>query len=173
MDSFLSIFISKNIIKGKKTVFVDQFAYPSLDNTLRAFVFVVVETMASNSRSRTTSGWMFKDLGKLNIIYGEYPMDLKKFMALLKVRIDQPELNNINVPEKHQSLLNYTTAYWKLSFDFDIRRSGGKRKTEQFMDEQKGKITEGIEEANAFMDKLRNDELPVFSELKTSNDFER
>lgn len=128
--------------------------------------------MASNSRSRTTSGWMFKDLGQLNIIYGEYPMDLKKFMALLKVRIDQPELNNINVPEKHQSLLNYTTAYWKLSFDFDVRRSGGKRKTEQFMDEQKGTITEGIEEANAFIDKLRNDELPVFSELKTSNDFE-
>lgn len=172
MDSFVSILISKNIIKGKKTVFVDQFAYPSLDNTLRAFVFVVVETMASNSLSRT-SGWMFKDLGQLNISYGEHPMDLKEFMDLLKVRIDQPELNNINVPEKHQSLLNYTRAYWKLSFDFDIRRSGGKRKTEQFMGEQKRKITEGIEEANAFMDKLRNDELPVFSKLKTSNDFER
>lgn len=44
---------------------------------------------------------MFKDFGKLNIIYGEYLMDFKKFMVLLKVRIDQFEFNNINVFEKY------------------------------------------------------------------------
>lgn len=92
-------------------------------------------------------------------------------MSLLKESYDQPELINTNLSEEHRCWLDYTKKYWTLSFDFDLRRTGGKRKTQRVMDEQKEKIVAGKAEANAFMKQLQDENLEVFSELKRSSDF--
>lgn len=137
-------------------------------------MFVVVETMAGAfSLPKTASGWMFKHLDQLNIIYQSNPMELSDFMSLLKDRHDQPKLADINLSEEQKCLLDYTKNYWTLSFDFDIKRTGGRRRTQEVRDEQRRNINKGIREAEDFMTALRNETLEVFYELKRSNNFER
>lgn len=137
-------------------------------------MFVVVETMADAfPLPKSASYWMFKDLDQLKIVYDNDPTELSDFMSMLKNRHDQPKLANINLSEEQKRLLDITKTYWKLSFDFDIRRTGGKRKTQMVKDEQSRKIDAGIKEAKDFMKELRDENLEVFSELKRSRDFIR
>lgn len=137
-------------------------------------MFVVVETMADAfPLPKSASGWMFKDLDQLKIVYNDAPTELSDFMSMLKKRDDQPKLANINLSEEQTRLLDITKTYWKLSFDFDIRRTGGKRKTQMVKDEQRRKLDAGIKEAKDFMKELRDENLEVFSELKRSRDFNR
>lgn len=137
-------------------------------------MFVVVETMVDAfPLPKSASGWMFKDLDQLKIVYNDAPTELSDFMSMLKKRDDQPKLANINLSEEQTRLLDITKTYWKLSFDFDIRRTGGKRKTQMVKDEQRRKLDAGIKEAKDFMKELRDENLEVFSELKRSRDFNR
>lgn len=124
---------------------------------------------SANPLPKSASGLMYSHLHQLNILYDDFPMELPLFMSMLKN--DQTELININLSGEHRCLLEYTKKYWTLSFDFDIRRTGGKRKTQRVTDEQKEKIVAGKEEANNFMKLLRDENLEVFSVLKTSTDF--
>lgn len=126
---------------------------------------------SANPLPKSASGLMYSHLHQLNILYDDFPMELPLFMSMLKN--DQTELININLSGEHRCLLEYTKKYWTLSFDFDIRRTGGKRKTQRVTDEQKEKIVAGKEEANNFMKLLRDENLEVFSVLKTSTDFKR
>lgn len=130
-------------------------------------MFVVVETMADAfPLPNTASSWMFKHLDQLNIVYDYKPTELSDFMTLLKKRHGQRPLDNSNLSDKQKRLLDYTKTDWKLSFDFDIKRTGGKRKPQDVQAQQKRKIDAGIKEAEDFMNELLNENLEVFSEFK-------
>lgn len=77
------------------------------------------------------SGWREKDLLKLKISYDDESKNLLDFMALLKEGSAETYPFTHELSANIVRLIDCTKTYWDFSFDFDINRTGGKKKTEK------------------------------------------
>lgn len=116
------------------------------------------------------SGWREKDLLKLKISYDDESKNLLDFMALLKEGSAETYPFTHELSANIVRLIDCTKTYWDFSFDFDINRTGGKKKTEELKKKRDEDIENGIELAKQCMEKLQKEDLAEFVELRDSND---
>lgn len=123
-----------------------------------------------------SSEWTTGDLSKLNVYYDDRAKSISEFMTILSVRSNRAELKN-DLPEecKCKRLIGYTNDFFNFEFDFDIRRTGGKKNTLGLDGERQKKIKDGIDNAEELRRRLeeKETELDVFEELRRLNDHKR
>lgn len=119
---------------------------------------------------KKASGWKDKHLSELKISYDDESTNLSDFMALLKRGTAQTDLFTNELPATIVRLIDCTKKYWNFSFDFDIRRTGGKRNTDELRAIRKNDIKNGITNAEQCMENLQKEDLAEFQELRNSND---
>lgn len=123
-----------------------------------------------------SSEWTTGDLSKLNVYYDDRAKSISEFMTILSVRSNRSELKN-DLPEecKCKRLIGYTNDFFNFEFDFDIRRTGGKKNTLGLDGERQKKIKDGIDNAEELRRRLeeKETELDVFEELRRLNDHKR
>lgn len=122
---------------------------------------------------KKASGWKDKHLSELKISYDDESTNLSDFMALLKRGTAQTDLFTNELPATIVRLIDCTKKYWNFSFDFDIRRTGGKRNTDELRAIRENDIENGITNAEQCMKNLQKEDLAEFKELRNLNDHKR
>lgn len=134
---------------------------------LTNYLFLVVETMVFSSVPEQSSKWTTGALAKRNIYYDDDATSISDFMSILKDKSNQSVLTD-DLPKDCKPLLDYTkTFFGSFSFDFDIRRTDGKRNTPQMGEERQQKINHGITEAETLRKDLELENLNVFQKDKS------
>lgn len=109
--------------------------------------------------------WNEKHLSKLRISYDDEPTELSDFMALLKEGSEKKDPFTNQLLPNIVRLINCTNKYWKFSFDFDIKRTGGKRDTEELRKSRKQHLERGISSAKKCLGNLQKEDLEEFKKL--------
>lgn len=109
--------------------------------------------------------WNEKHLSELRISYDDEPTELSDFMALLKEGSEKKDPFTNQLLPNIVRLINCTNKYWKFSFDFDIKRTGGKRDTEELRKSRKQHLERGISSAKECLGNLQKEDLEEFKKL--------